>query len=432
MATLLDRNSKADTRLLVTGGGGLDFDQSQWRADLTDNTTYLTSGDARLAVRSPREISVVVDLSTADDRVLLNWGRDDGSTYTYRITIGSGEVFAGHNDANLISVNPPNLSGSAKSYLIHWCTDYDLIAGSYYSEIAVCDIGANEWEVARIEHDQPNAPNPGDQFNIIGYGPGDSPFTGGLSAIDAVRIGCRFHSVCEASEDFVSESAAPTITGIQPTVELAPSSTSFFSADPAEDVANAMLDEGTFAGPIEYAANINATAQRRRLLSPLLNISPNNPPAYSDAYFPDNMFRQVATQAPYTGRHFVLSHVYWRPCSFRGKRARVRVHAQTYLEAGAPMGSAIDIELSMFSLGDKPGKKVPGAISGVSTTAVALTTDHTDSGVGQWYDLGDLPILPDGLGLGTWLALAIEFGTGTGHEFMRLRVKAITVEPYED
>lgn len=44
----------------------------------------------------------MVDLSTADDRVLLNWGRDDGSTYTYRITIGSGEVFCGHNVGALL------------------------------------------------------------------------------------------------------------------------------------------------------------------------------------------------------------------------------------------------------------------------------------------------------------------------------------------
>ena len=326
----------------------------------------------------------------------------------------------------MVSITPPNLSGSPKSYLIHWSTEYDLIAASYYSEVAICDIAGNVWEVARVEHDQPNAPNPGDQFNLIGYGPGDSPFTGGLSAVDVVRIGCRFHSVVEGAEDFVAESPPPDITGVSPTVELAPSSTSFFSSDPSEDLANAMLDEGTFAGPVEFAANINATAHRRRLLSPLLNIVCNAPPAYDDTFFPSNMWRQVSTLS---SRHICTGHVYWRPKTFRGPRARVRVHVQTYLEAGSPMGSSIDIELSMISLTEPPGKKVPAALP-TTTAAVSLTTDHTSTGIGQWYDLGALSLVSkDG---GTWLALAIEFGTGTGHDFMRLRVKAITVEPFEE
>lgn len=434
MALVLDRNSKADTRLLSIrdGGGAADLavDASQWRADLTNSTTYLTSTDYRLAVRSPREISVVVGISTGRSRVILNWGNAAGTVYTYRITASSGVLTFGHNSAALSpTITPPNLSASVQSYLVHWSTDYDYQGATWYSEIAICDIDSNEWSVTRIDHTEPRAPGAGEQFNLLGYGAGTLIYQGGISSIDNVRVGCRFHTTTEAAEDWVAESSPPTVSGISPTVELAPSSTSFYTEDPVEDVSTTLLDEGSFAGPIEYVANINATAQWRRLRSPALNILTNTTQAYDDSFFPSNMWRQVATTAPYTARYMCLGHVYWRPTTFKGPLSRVRVHAQTYLEAGAPGGSAIDIELSMLSLATAPGSKVPAQIPGVSTTAVALTTNHGSSGTGQWYDLGLLALASvDG---GTWLALAMEFGTGTGHDFMRIKIKAITVEPYD-
>ena len=427
MAFLLDRNSKADTRLLALAGGGLAVDVSQWRANLTNHTTYHTSGDARLAPRSPREISVVVDLGSGQDGILVNWGNVAGTSYQYRIRIDSGAPTFGVNDADIGSVNPPNLSGTPKSYLIHWCVDYDLVAASYYSEIAICDIGGNVWEVQRIEHDQPQVVSGGEQFNLLGYGAGVDKFTGGLALVDAVRIGCRFHSVCEGSEDWVVESSAPSITGVSPTVELAPSSSSFFAEDPNEDVANAMLDEGTFAGPIEFASNINATAQHRRLYSPILNVVCNSPPAYSDAFFPSNMWRQSTFLALYQDLNLCLGHVYWRPCV--NSHAKVRVHAQAYLEAGAPMGSIIQVKLLMWSLLQKPGLKIPQGPPGQPTSSITITDDHTDTGTGQWYDLGELALNP--VDKATWLGLAIGFGNGTGHDFIRVKVKAITVEGYD-
>lgn len=434
MATVLDRNSKADTRFLCDRGGGgapeLATDISQWRTNLTNNTTYLTSSDARLAPRSPREISVVIWISTADSRIILNWGQ--GTSYMYRIQVqtgGTGAVQFGHNGATLLTLAPPGVGATAKQYLIHWSTDYDSKDATYYSEMAIGNIAANTWAVARIAHTQPQAVAGGDQFNLRGVGAGSTLYTGGLAAYDFVRIGCRFHSTTEASEDWVVENPAPSITGISPTVELAPSSTSFYSADPAEDIANSILDEGTFAGPIEYSGNINATAQRRRLYSPILNIVTNSPPAYSDDYFPDNMWRQVASTGSYAGLHFALGHVYWRPTTYRGTRARVRVQAQAYLEAGAPGGSTVSAFLCMFSQGAKPGKKVPAMKEGTSSSIVHLTTNDTDVGVGTWYDLGVLPLASkDG---GTWLALGVGYGTGTGHDFIRLKIKAITVEPFE-
>lgn len=432
MAFLLDRNSKADTRGLFLAGSGLDVDVSQWRTNLSNHTTYHTSGDARLAPRSPREISVVVKIATSNNRIILNWGNVAGTSYMYRVSVatgGTGNVIFGHNGANLLTLTPPGVNGTAKSYLVHWSTDYDFFAGTYYSEMAICNIVSNTWEIARVTHSQPQAVAVGDQFNLLGIGAGSTLFTGGLAAVEAVRIGCRWHSVVEGSEDWVAENPPPDLTGIVPEVELAPSSSSFFSADPADDVADTLLDEETFAGPIEYSANINATAHRRRLYSPLLNISPGSPPLYNDSFFPSNMWRQVASSGLHDDLYFTVGHTYWRPTLKRALYGRVRVHAQTYLEAGAPGGSAVSVYLCMFAMASKPGKKVPAKTPGTASQIVHLTTDHSDTGTGQWYDLGTMFVsAKEG---GTWLALGVGYGSGTGHSYIRLKVKAITVEPFD-
>ena len=322
-----------------------------------------------------------------------------------------------------------HINGAAKSYLIHWSTDYDILGATYYSEIAVCDIGGNTWSVTRITHAQPQAAVANEQFNLFGYGAGVSLFNGGFSALDYFRIGCRFHSTTEAAEDWVAETSPPTITGASPTVELAPNSTSFYAEDPSEDVSNTLLDEGSYAGPIEYAGNINAVAQRRRLYSPILSIYCNAPPLYNDTFFPDNMWRQVATAGTYSTLKITPAHTYWRPLGAGAWKARVRVQVQCYLEAGAPGGSAVSVKLAVVSFNAKPTKKAP-ATHAVGCAVLTITDNHTDSGVGQWYDLGAMSgvLVKDG---GTWLCLAVGFGTGTGHASIRAKIKAISVEPYQ-
>ena len=114
MAAVLDRNSKADTRFLCEGGShaAAAIDISQWRIYLTDATTYCYSVLSRLAVRSPREISIVVDLSTASSGILINWGKTDGTVYIYRITVAAGVLTFGNNNAALSpTVSPPNING---------------------------------------------------------------------------------------------------------------------------------------------------------------------------------------------------------------------------------------------------------------------------------------------------------------------------------
>lgn len=421
MATL-HRNSKADTRFFsdraAGGAANLATDISQYRTNLTNNTTYLTSLDARLAVRSPREIACVVKLATGNSGILLNWGNTAGTVYIYRITISGGTPQFGHNNALLTFLAPPNISATARLYAIHWSTDYDFNASTYFSEFAICDLATGTWAVSRIAHTQPQAPVAAEQLNLIGRGAGSSPFTGGIAVVDYLRIGCRWHSTTEASEDWGSESAAPTITGIQPNVELAPSSPSFFSQDPNEDVADVLLDEGTFGGPIEFAAVINAGASTKRLFSPILNVTPNDPVTHDNTYVPTNFYRIL----PFSLIRLGAQYLFTRPLPYLATKARVRVFAQTWLAAGAPGGSVVSIQMAMFAMGS------------ITETDVGLpafvtsTTNHTSAGAGQWFDLGVLDIPSNAL----YFALGHKFGSGTGASYLRLKIKAIVVEPYEE
>lgn len=432
MATL-DDNSKADTRiLLIRDGGGaanLKVDQSQWRTDLTNNTTYLTSTDTRLAVRSPREVSVVVKLATGNSGILVNWGNVAGTTYIYRITISAGNVQFGHNNALLTSITTPNVGATQRLYAIHWSTDYDRAAATYYSEMAVCDLATGTWATTRITHTQPNAAAGGDQFNVIGRGAGSSPFTGGIGVVDYVRVGCRFHSTTEAKEDWYAQSSAPSVDGVQLPVELAPASTSYYTANPvANDLSDAILDAGSFAGPAEFAATINAAANRKRLIGPLLNEEMNGPPIYQDTFLPANFHRPVILGGSPDLR-LTVSHLYRRN-TYSGIRARVWVHAQTYIAAGAPVGTTVANYLQVGSCSKIPPSTAVLTPPGSFTAQVLSTTDHGSTGIGEWFDLGEMSVLTfDGA---SYFVLAYGFGTGTGHTYLRTVVKGIRIEGYEE
>lgn len=433
-----DRNSKADTRLLLIRAGGgaaaLAVDQSQWRTDLTNNTTYLTSTNALLGVQSPREISIVAKLDNNDTGYLINFGNVAGTSYIFRIEVSGASSlvrFHANSATNLATLTPPNLGASVRTYLIHWSTDYDEFVNGYYSEMALCDVATGSWAVTRVTHAQPLAPAGGWQLNVSGYGAGVTGFSGGLSNVESVRISERWHPVVEASEDWYSESSSPTVTGVQPVVELAPCSEGQYEDEDSSDQINKNLLRSatfpTFAGPAEILAVINAHSAKKRLFSPILNLAINSPPTLQNTYLPANFYRSWGNSSPVM--KLFLGHVWARPLPLGAFTARVRVHVQTWIQAGAPGGTSVSVGFQMISLDALP--KSANAINplGFQTAVVTSTTNHGPSGIGQWLDLGELALrqAPEGL---TFLLLSHRFGSGTGASFLRARVKAIVVEPY--
>lgn len=428
--TAFPRNSKADTRLLCTQALDMFVDQSQWTGDLTDQTTYLTSTSTRLGVRSPREIAVVATIGTGDSGIILNWGNVTGTSYLYRLAVSAGSLVFGHNNAALTTVAPPNVTGTARNYLIHWSTDYDFLAATWFSQIAILDYNTVTWKHVRITHTQPAAPAGGDQFNISGYGAGSSQFSGGIGEISIVRVSCRFHTTTEAWEDWATESSTPDTVGVRPAVELAPVSTVFYEDDPDTDVGDAVLDPETLAGPAEWIATVNAAAHRKRLYSPIVNLQPKSPSSLTNAYEPENFHRKIDLSDV---MRWSLQHMWVRPVPRDATRARVRVYVLCYLAGGAPMGSAISFTVQLWAVPELP-KTAPVAPAVASLTSqVTCTTNHTLAGGGEWLDLGSIGLRPGGVFRDSfYFMLAYKFGTGTGASYQRARIRQVVIDPYEE
>lgn len=432
MATI-DRNSKADTiGLFYNGGGGaadLVADYSQYAANLTNGTTHLRSTDSRFAVRSPRELSMVASLSNTQTGILLNYGNTAGTEYMYRVDISMGVLYFRQNDgAEVIQVTAPGITGTASSYVIHWSTDYDPIAGSYYSEIMVVRVAASSYTITRATHAQPNAPGAGFQFNILGYSTGTSAWSGGPSLVTSVRVSNRFHSTTEAKEDWISQSSAPSPLGYEPPTELAPTALDFYTGDMGDDVADAILDTDTFAGPAEWLAVLHAGANRQRLYSPLLNVVFNNPPTLQNTWSPTNWWKTGSAIDSDTDRRYGIGHVFVCPCPVTpagtALTARVRVHVQGWVAAGAPGGTTPRIDLRMRS-----SSEIVGDLGNVSLgNVVSYTTNDGSGGVGTWADLGEV-VLAQSEGV-TYLALGLDFSSGTGAAYRRAKIKAIEVDCY--
>lgn len=433
--TAHDRNSKADTRGLFQGAdaAALAVDQSQWRTDITNNTTYLSSTHVRFGVRSPREISIILDASDESAGIVVNFGSIDGTSWIYRIEVdGAAGLFRfHHNSASNLVTLAMTVPGEKRTYLIHWSTDYDEFDATYFSEVMVHDFASGEYVQSRVTHTQPTAPVGGWQFNVGGYGAGVSGFS--LAAVAAVRVSCRFHSTTEAAEDWVDETATPTVAGTQPAVELAPVSPNEYADYEASDpVNNLLLTSGSggvnpsFAGPAELLAVIHAGEHRRRVFGPLVNLEILDPPTIDNTYTPANIHREIVAGG--TSSYFMLGHVWVRYTATGATRARVRVFVQTWLAAGAPGGSAVSLTLSARALAQVPapaGALPPGTISSLA----ACTTDHGVSGVGEWLDLGSLIIKENQR---VFFLMAHRFGTGTGASYQRAKIKHVLVEPYTE
>lgn len=436
--TTHDRNSKADTRgLFIDAGAGatdLLIDKSQWRTNLTNHSTWLTSTDTRLAVRSPREIGLVVDASEDTSGIIVNWGDTTNTGWIYRVSIdGAASLVRFHHNSaeNLTTLSLPNLTTPAeRRYVIHWSTDYDEFAAGYYSEMFVHDVTSGSYTHTRVAHTQPSAPIGGDQFNVSGYNTGTKGFP--LANIVSARISCRFHSTTEGAEDWIDESATPSVAGVQPAVELAPVSAEEYADYEASDpVNNLLLTSGSgglnpsFAGPSELLAVMHAGEHRRRCFSPLINLALRSPPTLQNTYLPTNVHRELDT----VGTPRVLLGHYWvRPVPFGATKARVRLFVQTWLAAGAPGGSAISIQLVMRVRANL--LTAEGPIGDPLSSVVYATTDHGSSGLGEWLDLGVITWTPPASGRMLFY-LSHRFGSGTGASYQRMKLKHVLVEPYE-
>lgn len=434
------RNSKPDTRLLVIEDGGgaasLAVDISQWESNLINNTTYLVSTNSALG--RVKTIQIVANIEEDDLGYLANFGAADGSTWIYNVEVrGPAGVirFNFNNDTELAAVEIPNIGAARRTYLIHWTIFYSVLDASYVSEFAICDIATDTWEFFRQKHAAPNSPALGDQFNLSGFGAGTYTFDGGLANIESVRLSDAYHSTTHAQEDWITESSAPTIVGIEPSLELIPlSEGSFEDYTSGDDVSLRLLASGTgflepsYAGPAELIGTMSAEANSKRLWSPLLNVKINRSPTLQNTYLPTNFYGQVGG----TGERYGIHHLWCRPIPpyYKNVFARVRVFVHTWISAGAPGGTTVDFSVRLVGWRDPPTSNSLPDPNGTNKTALTqCTTNHGSTGVGEWLNLGEM-MVPRDKSTFAWFGLGILFGSGTGASYLRAKIKHVVAELY--
>ena len=422
------QNSKADTVFFGDDTlGDLFEDQSQFSSNLTDNTTYLSSTDDRFAITSPRELALVVELTTADSGILLYYGANGGASFTYKIQVVSSTIRFYHNSSGtpLATIAPWGLSATERTYVIHWSTCPDYVGGTYLSEFAVYDVTSGTWSIARATHSAPTV----DLSHSLGVGAtgnGSAPFSGTVSDIRKVRIGRRFHSTTEAREDWVALSSAPTPSGDYVEPDHCPHMADPYSSTNSEDVGEAIGNNYAFAGPALWLGGLHSNKNRHRLFSPIVNqVSVPDPVTLNHFAQPVERYGS----APDGSGYLVTIYYLWRrPIPIdRGIYARCRAHVQTYLEMGYPIGSTVSISFRMYSMDRLPHE--PGCKWSKSST-VTRTTDDGASGTGAWIDMGDLLLqrCKDNSDH-TYLALAFYVTPSIGDDYNWAKVKAVTVEP---
>lgn len=418
----IDANSKADTVFLCrASGGGLTDDLSQYHLDLTDEGGGIyTSTDNRFNVSSPRELSILIDANLGDEGFLLYYGDEDWNDASYVMRVSGGTVLFFVGTSYIDYVDMPNVGVTDKSYLIHWSTMYDPIAVSYMSEIAVCETGSETWVVKKVFHAAPTSSNDF-KFCLTGFfWDGSGVYT---NTITAARVSRRWHSTTEAREDWVSTSAAPSVTGVSPEVQLSPSMADPFSLTNSEVLAEGIANTHSFAGPAFFWGATSQWANRLRQMAPLVNVGINNPMTLSAA-ISSSAWHDDAPSGSY---RLPLSYLFARPIPGVCDRAKVRLHIQGWIEAGSPLGTSMDPVFRVFAMSKLPSQ--PGMLVWQQSSTATVSTNHTSTGVGQWYDLGSVS-LPVKAGEICYFAVGYWFPNTTGQAYKRAKIKQVVIEPY--
>lgn len=406
--TALPRLSKADTIVLLepsgAGAAALATDVGQERTNLTNATTYVhESPSARAALTYPREISVVVDLNRNDIAVLVEHGNGTGS-YTYRMTVTEGAVVCAENGVSRVT-GSLTVDGVVRRYMLHWSTRPE--GTSVRHELLLVNMATNTVVFSTA---LAAAPTTNAAWNLYVNGDG----AGGGSALPVtryrtVRIGRRHHSTTEAWEDYISQTAPPSLTALQRTPLL---------TFPSSELP--IAESGAFAGPAYLWAGAACRQADRRLVTALVNLQPRFPYVEANNYAPTRYFRDAYDDDAY---HLSVRYLWGAWTHPKTNKVRARVFARVHENDGLP--TTAPVYLRLYSIEGHPNAP---AKYYYTTSAVISAANGT---LGAWVELGELPLARDAEGF-TYLALAFSIGLDAGvpgEGSTRLTVRAVQIEP---
>lgn len=400
MATI-DRNSKPDTVLFLDFAAGNDeVDYSQYRTNITNNTTYLSEANsARTALDGPREITIVVDLETGDSGVLIDHG--NGATYSYRIDIASGSIRCRINGTTVLTAPVPTI-GPEKKYVVSWCTKPVVGSSNYFSELFLRAATGTPASIQASAVHAITATDPTHTLTVGAANGGASAFSGGLGDIYFVRIGRRFHTTAEANEDFGTQSNPAAVTGTVRTPPLVPDG----------ETLTPLVEEDEFVGPGHLWSGHVITQADRRLVGGLgpggILVTPTAGVTLSYLFTAGSAaWWKLAPND--TVLHIGLPWLWYVPVPAHCNRVRCRVWVR---QIDSVSTSTAECRYRAYSMAGVPmtGEGV-GPFSYHRGSQVVSTAEQTTLGSSTPLDLGSCGIAVDDWGC-TWLAVGVGFKPG--------------------
>ena len=414
--TTLDRNSKADTLLYVdlNLSGGYTQDESQYQTNLSAGATWVhETPSARCAVNVPREITITFEAVNTDSGTLINHGDGGATNYTFRVTVSLGTLSIHQGGTLLYTMNLPSVGAATRTFTMQWSTRPRDAA--VVSDLWIYNHEDAAFDFAQVDH-AASTTNAAWFLQINGYNGATGAYTGGLSAFVRVRIGARYHCPVEPYEDWVAES-----TPVTP-----PTDTEVLTQGYPTSLERAA--HGQFAGPSYLEGAVANRRNKRRLMSPLLNIVFNETPILTNARLPPAWVTDPPGEE--AGVWDMSIARLWHCPSVLGNRAYAR--AFIWNDNSAEV-TPLQIRLYSFNqlpngigkVGDEPLKFYFSEIEIEQNDGLSL---------GNWYAFSGIKLARNKRNE-TWLALAfavdkddtVSPSSQLAHELI---FRALTVDPY--
>lgn len=428
-------NALEDTVLLV---GSLIsdpwIDVSQFLTDLTgeDELYEEPSGRAAITGATGRELYIRLELANTDTNTEILVHADTAAiasnTYRIRLDLSLNIVFLQgsttiYSVASGIGITPQELS-------IHWSTranpDTTGAGDAQISEFVIYNHTGTAYvgEIVQVAH-AVSTTNVAWGLTLGGFWDGATVTLVSSLTVAACRIGRAFHTSCEFAEDWIAARTAPTAdaNALEYLLPLTQ--------------ASEIGDDGEWVGQanIGWIAEDNAR-KRRALWSPLVNVVFSDAEAFAKT--PDDPVPWVRLAPGSALYEMRLDWLRWVAVPSACTHARVWVQLVSYVTSS----TAVPIQLRFYAMNRTEELSLdvyPGApeFAYAYATSALHTVNDTSGGVGQWLELGLLPLpIYDAPTTGfkdtVHLCLAYAFdplSTSGNDANARLRVRAIHVRP---
>jgi hypothetical protein len=415
-------NAKDDTRLYAVGASitACTTDLSQYADNLTAGTSCVHEADSsRWSESSP---PLAIEMSITANSV------DSGYLYTHesasaglRLSMASGVIIEARVNGAVSATLAVDLSGiglSRENLRVLWSMEANVFttgASDAYRSWLQC------WNVTDGTFWQATATHavPVDATGSAIWGASTTTGTNAYSGvITAIRwsVG-RAHPWTEAREDFVANTAAPTLA-FETRREV-----------PVPTRASGAGDDGMFVGPIAMAVSAGLRQQDIRQASPQVQECYRDTPDQDDS---PPAVRELAVPDAATW-WFIGSYLERRSVPRTCNRLHVRVHIQAWRVDASPPDN---VRLRLYTMNRPPGDglvNAPGVQPWIRFFEELVVNADDGSGTtgGAWYTFDPARIARTHDQEGTWLALAfqVEDDGGGGLADQRWRVRAWTVEP---